>query len=417
MQHNTHSWSWAICLSFTTVLSWVIPFECLRGSTAVAAPVPIPIAADDRGDRPPPQMTQWIPRGVREFAESAWHPVMDLLESERTFDFSTMGELVLHHEIDRDNPLQHGWFIEGTWGDDGDDDVPIGVQVLDWNCVTAEAHMYFNGTGTTPNEDTRIYIEEDMQVVEAAIILHNLENGNHLGLRLELAWPNASQDDSDGITIIPLAMPTRVVENPGHEFFENSGLYGNYSEWCDFVLTQEGQWRVEDGWIAECEGLQLCVKGFCNGVDATNGTWSYCEKERNGPLFRDCGEIDLTKPLGIAYNDYQNCKDACNDRYWDCMSDAMGSGGLAGLGALSMLAFLQAVATSKEARICLATGIGFKACLLIVLGISIIWTITKVLKCHRDFNRCEKGCEDAWEAAQQRALDAAIAEQCGVPAP
>ena len=34
MQHNTHSWSWAICLSFTTVLSWVIPFECLRGSGA-----------------------------------------------------------------------------------------------------------------------------------------------------------------------------------------------------------------------------------------------------------------------------------------------------------------------------------------------------------------------------------------------
>ena len=394
MQHNTHSWSWAICLSFTTVLSWVIPFECLRGSTAVAAPVPIPIAADDRGDRPPPQMTQWIPRGARQLAESAWHPVMDLLGSERSYDLSTMGELVLDYEIDRDNPLHHGWFIEGTWGL-----VPIVVQILQWNDFTTEAHMEFNGMGTTPNEDYLIYIEEDVRVAEAAMVVYNLNTGERLGFSAEVMWFEANDDDSDGITSIPLAVPTQVIEDPGDEFFAESKLYDDYSEWCDFALTQEGQVRVEDGWTAACEGgLDLCIRGFCNGQNAKNGDWGYCINER---MYDSCGNLRDTG-LGLEYQQYRNDIFLCRAAFAACLL------GVGGVITTTKIIIALAKKQAKKLAACAALLIPPFVC----LAGTVIFTLGSLAICWALYEGCMKNARLNWLRAQNDDLQSEIDRQC-----
>ena len=397
MRHNTHSWSWAICLSFTTVLSWVIPFECLRGSTAVAAPVPIPIAADDRGDRPPPIFTEWIPRELKRFAESTWHPVMDLLGSERTYHFSTMGELVLDDEIDRDNPLHHGMWIEGTWGDT----VPVALEVLAETDCTIQAHMQFNGMGTTPNEDYLIYIEEDIRVVETAVVVHNLLTGARLGMNLELAWFEANDDDSDGITSIPLALPTRVIEDPGHEFFAESKLYDDYSDWCDFVLTQEGQWRAEDQWTAECEegGLDLCIRGFCNGQNAQDGDWSYCQTKR---MYDSCGNL-RDEGLGLEYQQYLLDLEQCDVNLRDCLLMA---GGIGVGGASLLLKILEE--NAKKVLRCRLLGLPASIC----VGGTVISVAWKVWGCWDNYNLCKANAELNWKRAQDQDRQNEIDRQC-----
>ena len=396
MRHNTHSWSWAICLSFTTVLSWVIPFECLRGSTAVAAPVPIPIAADDRGDRPPPQLAQWVPRGVREFAESAWHPVMDLLGSERSYDLSTMGELVLDYEIDRDNPLHHGWWIEGTWGP-----VPIVAQILQWNDFTNEAHMQFNGMGTTPNEDYLIYIEEDVRVAETAMVVYNLNNGERLGFSAEVMWFEANDDDSDGITSIPLALPTQVIEDPGDEFFAESKLYDDYSDWCDFALTQEGQWRAEDQWTAECEegGLDLCIRGFCNGQNAVDGDWSYCQNER---MYDSCGNL-RNEGLGLEYQQYLNDQYLCGLDLAQCLLGWTAA-------PLTAAGIIIAIAKKKAKKMAACAAVGIPP--FICLAGSLVYTLGSAALCFAEYLGCMENARLNWKRAQDQDRQNEIDRQC-----
>lgn len=335
-------------------------------------------------------------------AESAWHPVMDLLGSERTYHFSTMGELVLDYEIDRDNPLQHGWWIEGTWGDN----VPIVAQILQWNDFTNEAHMEFNGMGTTPNEDYLIYIEEDIRVVETAMVVHNLLTGARLGMNLELAWLEANDDDSDGITSIPLALPTRVIEDPGHEFFDDNGLYQDYSQWCDFTLTQEGQWRAEDRWTAECEGgIDLCIRGFCNGQNGQDGDWGVCILE---DLFGTCG-IYRDTGLGLEYQQYLDDLKQCDVNLRDCL---MLAGGISVVGG-SFLVRETLKNSAKKILRCRLFGIPASVC----IGGTVISVGWKLWGCWDDYNLCKSNADRNWKRAQDKAIQDEIDRQCGVPAP
>ena len=408
MRHDTHAWSWAICLSFTTALSWVVPFECLGGSTAAAAPVPIPIAAEDDGrDRPPPKLVRYVPRAVGEFARAAWHPVMDLLGVKRTNDFTSMGELVLDYEIEGDDPLHHGWWIEGTWGE-----VPIYAEILEWKDFTQEAQSYFNGMGATPDEDMAVLIEEDVQVVETAVIVHNQMTGERLGMMLELAWFEASDDDFDGITSFPIAHPNRVIEDPGHDFLDDNPLFPDYFFWCDFLLTEEGQVRAEQRWRDGCLTPFPCALGVC--PEDPDAFWYWCPFHE---MYRDCGEIDLTTPLGEALNDYNDCKTACDDAWEDCMILAFGGGAVGGASTLGVLHLLQKIAMSAEGRICLASGIGIWACLAIVVGVTIVTTGVVIYQCNRRYDRCMKACTDAWKKAIQDSQNKAITEQCAPPAP
>lgn len=408
MRHDTHAWSWAICLSFTTALSWVIPFECLSGSTAVAAPVPIPIAAEEDGrDRPPPKLVRNIPKGLQKLAESAWHPVMDLLDAPRTHNFATLGELVLNYECEQGDLPPHSWWIEGTWGG-----VPIFAQILEWTDYTSQAQMFFNGIGTTPNDEFLPYVEQGVHVSNVAMIVHNQETGERLGGKFELAWSEANDDDSDGMTSFPLVIPTRVVEDPGHDFFDNNPFFPDYSYWCDFVLTQPGQDRGHARWIEKCLEISPCAMGRC--PNNPNFWWIWCPWAE---YFSECGVVDPLSPMALARAEFELCEDRCDHNLSKCLQAAIGIS-LTDIGAIMGMLITAAGAIaacmlSPASLVCIAA-------ILVAGGLIALWIgskIWEVVNCVSAWSLCVQGCENDLKRAIADIRNDVIARQCAPPAP
>ena len=399
MQHNTHSWSWAICLSFTSVASWILPLQGLSGNTASAA-APMPVAAmpdDDRGG-PPPRFVQYSSRHLDTFAELAWHPVMDLLGVRQSENPSSMGVLELEHEWENDDLPLHGTRMVGNWGN-----TPVEVEVLDSQDSTGIAHMLWNGIGDTPDPETAILIEEGIRITNNAVIVHNLNTGDRLGMMLELTWFEATDDDSDDFTTFPMSIPTKVVENPGPDFFEDNLLFPDYADWCDYILTMPGRDRANARWYEACMGVFACARWLCEN----GGQAFWCPFNE---LFDGCGNLNLKTELGLARFNFDTCMGICANNFNGCMLAALGIGaGPAGTAILS-LACARRLAAAIAA--CGATGPLALPCILTILGGTVIWIGVSYWHCGNRREMCERGCQAAWQRAVNNSLARAIEEGC-----
>ena len=195
-------------------------------------------------------------------------------------------------------------------------------------------------------------------------------------------------------------MPTQVIEDPGHEFFDDNGLYQNYSEWCDFALTQEGQWRAEDRWTAECEaGIDLCIRGFCNGQNAQDGDWGYCMNER---MYDSCGNLRETG-LGLEYQQYLNDQYQCRVDLARCL---FGWTAAPVTAAVILVRILKKQA--KKLAACAALAIPPFLC----LAGSVIYTIGSATLCYLDYVGCMEDARIAWQRAKNQDLQSEIDRQC-----